>query len=141
MPRMDAPLYNTEILRLAANIPYAERLADPMGSSEKRSPICGSRVTVDVDLDPEGRVRAVGLLVRACALGQASSALMARQAIGKTAVELAAAREIPLATPRMGERLDLAAPHRGESWWRRVAEASQEATRGWPCRRAGQSAP
>lgn len=55
--------------------------------------------------------------------------------------ELAAAREIPLATPRMGERLDLAAPHRGESWWRRVAEASQEATRGWPCRRAGQSAP
>ena len=93
MPGMDAPLYNTEILRLAANIPYAERLADPMGSSEKRSPICGSRVTVDVDLDAEGRVRAVGLLVRACALGQASSALMARQAIGKTACELAAARD------------------------------------------------
>ena len=51
---MNAPLYNTEILRLAATIPYHERLVDPMGSAEKRSPVCGSRVTVDINVDDEG---------------------------------------------------------------------------------------
>lgn len=90
---MNAPLYNTEILRLAATIPYQDRLADPMGTSEKRSPICGSRVTVDVDLDADGRVGAVGMLVRACALGQASSSLLSADVIGKTPEELAAARD------------------------------------------------
>ena len=90
---MNAPLYNTEILRLAATIPYQERLDDPMGSSEKRSPICGSRVTVDVDTDAEGRVAKVGLLVRACALGQASSSLLGAAVIGKTPAEIAAARD------------------------------------------------
>jgi len=89
---MNAPLYNTDILRLAASIPHHERLADPMGSSEKRSPICGSRVTVDVDL-ADGRVAGIGLLVRACALGQASSSLFAAHAIGKTPAELVAARD------------------------------------------------
>ena len=90
---MEAPLYNTEILRLAASIPYQARLAQPMAWSEKRSPICGSRVTVDVDLGDDGRVAAIGLLVRACALGQASSSLLARHVIGKTPDELAAARD------------------------------------------------
>ena len=90
---MSDTLYNTEILRLAANIPYAERLADPQGTAEKRSPICGSRVTVDVALDADGRVAEVGMLVRACALGQASSALLAQHAVGQSADELAAARD------------------------------------------------
>jgi NifU-like protein involved in Fe-S cluster formation len=90
---MNAPLYNTEILRLAASIPHHERLAEPMASSEKRSPICGSRVAVDIVLDDEGRVAELGMLVRACALGQASSALMARHAIGRSPDELAAARD------------------------------------------------
>lgn len=90
---MTETLYNTEILRLAADMPYATRLPDPQGSSEKRSPICGSRVTVDVDLDAEGRVAAVGMLVRACALGQASSALLGRHVVGQSAAELAAARD------------------------------------------------
>lgn len=90
---MTAPLYNTEILRLAASIPYAERLPDPMGSAEKRSPICGSRVTVDVTVDEEGRVARLGMLVRACALGQASSSLLAAHAIGRTPGELATARD------------------------------------------------
>ena len=48
---MSAPLYNAEILRLAATIPHHARLTDPMASVEKRSAICGSRVTVDVALD------------------------------------------------------------------------------------------
>lgn len=103
MRLMDAPLYNNEILRLAASIPYHERLAAPMGTSEKRSPVCGSRVTVDVDLDEQGRVAGLGLLVRACALGQASSALMARHAIGKSPEELADARDA-LAAWLAGER-------------------------------------
>ncbi|MDF0488677.1 iron-sulfur cluster assembly scaffold protein [Sphingomonas sp. H39-1-10] len=90
---MTAPLYNTEILRLAATIPYQERLADPMASSEKRSPICGSRVTVDVNTDAQGRVSQVGMLVRACALGQASSSLLAANVIGRSPDELATARD------------------------------------------------
>ncbi|MFV0623549.1 iron-sulfur cluster assembly scaffold protein [Sphingomonas sp. ac-8] len=90
---MTAPLYNTEILRLAATIPHHERLDAPMASVEKRSPVCGSRVTVDLDLDAEGRVAQLGLLVRACALGQASSSLMAAHAIGRSPEELAAARD------------------------------------------------
>jgi NifU-like protein involved in Fe-S cluster formation len=90
---VSAPLYNGAILRLAASIPYQERLPDPMGSSEKRSPVCGSRVTVDIDLGADGRVRAVGMLVRACALGQASSALFAANAVGRTPAELAVARD------------------------------------------------
>lgn len=90
---MNAPLYNTEILRLAATIPHQQRLVEPMGSAEKRSPICGSRVTVDVNVDGTGRVSEVGLLVRACALGQASSSLMAAAVIGKSAAEIAVARD------------------------------------------------
>jgi NifU-like protein involved in Fe-S cluster formation len=89
---MNEPLYNTQILRLAASIPHHERLVDPMGSSEKRSPICGSRVTVDVNLTG-GCVSEVGMLVRACALGQASSSLLAANILGKTPAELAAARD------------------------------------------------
>ena len=89
---MNAPLYNTGILRLAASIPHHERLTGPMGTSEKRSPICGSRVTVDINLS-EGRVSEGGMLVRACALGQASSSLLAANVIGRTPSELAIARD------------------------------------------------
>ncbi|WP_343525210.1 iron-sulfur cluster assembly scaffold protein [Sphingomonas sp.] len=90
---MSAPLYNAEILRLTTAIPHDRRLSDPMASVERRSPICGSRVTVDVNLDADGRVAEVGMLVRACALGQASSALLANHVIGRTPDELAAARD------------------------------------------------
>lgn len=90
---MSAPLYNAEILRLAATIPHHERLPEPMATAERRSPICGSRVTVDVALDSEGRVGEVGLLVRACALGQASSSLLAANIVGRTPEELAEARD------------------------------------------------
>lgn len=93
MQRVTAPLYNTEILRLAATIPHQQRLKSPMASVERRSPVCGSRVTVDVNLDAEGRVSELGMLVRACALGQASSSLMAAHAIGRTPEELDAARD------------------------------------------------
>jgi NifU-like protein involved in Fe-S cluster formation len=90
---MNAPLYNTEILRLAASIPFHARIEAPMASVEKRSPVCGSRVTVDLDLDRDGRVVNLGMLVRACALGQASAALMGAEVRGRTADEIAAARD------------------------------------------------
>lgn len=105
---MNAPLYNTQILRLAASIPHHVRLDAPMASVEKRSPVCGSRVTVDVRVDGEGRVSEVGLLVRACALGQASASLMGAHVVGRSAAELATARD-ELAAWLAGERADVPA--------------------------------
>ena len=93
MRPMTAALYNTEILRLAAAIPHAARLDPAMASVEKRSPICGSRVTVDVNVDDGGRVTEAGMLVRACALGQASASLLGAELIGRDAAELAQARD------------------------------------------------
>ena len=85
-------LYNRDILRLAAAIPHLGRLEHPQASVERRSPVCGSRVIVDLVLDGQGRVAALGQEVKACALGQASAALMAWHAIGRSGAELAAAR-------------------------------------------------
>lgn len=90
---MNAPLYNAEILRLAASIPFDHRLSHPMGFSEKHSSVCGSRVSVDVNLNVDGKVGEIGMLVRACALGQASASLMASHAIGRSPDELAATRD------------------------------------------------
>lgn len=90
---MSAALYNQTILRLATEIPHQARLPDADATVERRSPVCGSRVTVDVRLDEAGRVAALGQEVRACALGQASAALMGGHAIGRDAGELAAARD------------------------------------------------
>src|SRR3546814_11197369 len=89
---MNAPLYNRDILRLAASIPYHRRLTDAQASVEKRSATCGSSVTVDVCLDNEGRVANLGLEVRACALGQASASLLAAHAMGNTVAEVIVAR-------------------------------------------------
>jgi NifU-like protein involved in Fe-S cluster formation len=96
-------LYSRDILRLAASIPHQARLDAPQGTAEKSSPVCGSRVTVDVVLDGEGRVAALGQQVTACALGQASAALFGANALGTTAAELAAARDA-LAAYLKGER-------------------------------------
>jgi NifU-like protein involved in Fe-S cluster formation len=85
-------LYNRDILRLAASIPHQSRLEAPQATVEKRSPICGSRVTVDIGLDDAGRVSSLGQDVKACALGQASASLMGAAALGRTPEELEAAR-------------------------------------------------
>ena len=90
---MSAALYNATILRLATSIPHHARLDGAQGTSERRSPVCGSRVTVDVALGPDGRVAAIGQEVRACALGQAAASLMGAHAIGRSPDELAAARD------------------------------------------------
>jgi NifU-like protein involved in Fe-S cluster formation len=102
---MSAALYNPTILRLAASIPHDVRLAEAHGSSEKRSPICGSRVTVDVMLDEQGRIATIGQEVRACALGQASASLMGAHAVGRSTDELDAARDA-LTAYLAGQRTD-----------------------------------
>ncbi|WP_324749898.1 iron-sulfur cluster assembly scaffold protein [Sphingomonas sp. LY54] len=102
---MTTALYNRDILRLAASIPHQRRLDHPQATAEKRSPVCGSRVAVDVVLDGEGRVAALGQEVKACALGQASAALMGAHAIGRDEGELAAARDA-LAAFLAGDRDD-----------------------------------
>ena len=93
MTAMSAALYNATILRLATSIPHQARLADAQATVERRSPVCGSRVTVDVRLGEDGRIAALGQEVRACALGQASAALMGGHAIGRSIDELAGARD------------------------------------------------
>jgi len=98
-------LYNTQILKLATSIPHHARLAHPAGTSERRSPICGSRVTVDVVLEDDGRIAQLGLEVRACALGQASASLMGAHAIGRSLSELEQARDA-LTAFLAGERDD-----------------------------------
>lgn len=90
---MSEPLYNTRILRLAAEIPHHRRLAGAPRTSRKVSPICGSRVTVDLDLGGDGRVSRYGQEVRACALGQASASLLGSRVVGMSAEEIAAARD------------------------------------------------
>jgi NifU-like protein involved in Fe-S cluster formation len=86
-------LYSRDILRLAASIPHLGRLPHAQASVEKSSPVCGSRVIVDVALDREGRVAAIGQEVKACALGQASAALMGQHALGAETAALAEARD------------------------------------------------
>lgn len=89
---MSDQLYNTRILRLAASIPHQERLTSPQASVVKVSPLCGSRITVDLDL-ADGRVSRFGQDVRACALGQAAAAIVGAQVIGQRPEDLSAARD------------------------------------------------
>jgi NifU-like protein involved in Fe-S cluster formation len=102
---MVSTLYSRDILRLAAAIPHLGRLEAAQGTAERTSPVCGSRIVVDVRVDGEGRVSELRQEVHACALGQASAALMAREAIGRTGGELAAARHA-LAGYLAGDRDD-----------------------------------
>ncbi len=113
---MSEALYTREILRLAADRPHAVRLTLPDGSAERRAPVCGSRVTVDVMLGADGRIADIGMLVHACALGQASAALLAEHAVGRSGAELSAARDALAAWLTDGgdvpdwPRLDVLAP-------------------------------
>jgi NifU-like protein involved in Fe-S cluster formation len=77
-----------DLLRLATSLADWPRLSEPQASAEKRSVVCGSRVVVDVVLDEGGRVAAFGQDVQACALGQASAALLARHIIGRSTQEI-----------------------------------------------------
>jgi NifU-like protein involved in Fe-S cluster formation len=85
-------IYNAKILELAGNIPRIGRLSVPDATARAHSRLCGSTVTVDVKM-ADGRVSDFAHDVKACALGQASSSIMARNVIGSTPEELRGLRE------------------------------------------------
>ncbi|MEO1494535.1 MAG: iron-sulfur cluster assembly scaffold protein [Pseudomonadota bacterium] len=85
-------LYSKRILALAAEIPHIGRLDAPGGSAMKRSPLCGSTVTIDVALE-DGRIAAFAQDVKACALGQSSASVLGSNVIGRTRDEIQTARD------------------------------------------------
>jgi NifU-like protein involved in Fe-S cluster formation len=85
-------VYNKKILALAADIPRLQRLSEPDASAVAHSRLCGSKVMVDLKMDGD-RVADFGHDVKACALGQASSSVMARNIVGSTAAELRELRD------------------------------------------------
>jgi len=86
-------LYSARILKLAANMPRAGRLAAPQGSAERVAKLCGSRIIVDVTLDEAGRIADFAQDVQACALGQAAAAVLGESVIGADVDEIEAARD------------------------------------------------
>ena len=85
-------VYNRRILELAADIPRSGRLPHPDASATAHSKLCGSTVTVDLAMEAD-RITDFAHDVRACALGQASSSIMARNVVGSNAAELRAVRD------------------------------------------------
>lgn len=85
-------IYNQRILELAGNIPRLGRLPRPDATASAYSKLCGSTITVDVNLR-DGKVADYAHELKACALGQASASIMARNIVGSTPQELREARE------------------------------------------------
>jgi NifU-like protein involved in Fe-S cluster formation len=86
-------VYNSRILELAGNIPRLGRLENPDATATAHSKLCGSTVTVDLKMEGD-TVTDFSHQVKACALGQASSSIMARNVIGAKADELRGLREM-----------------------------------------------
>ena len=85
-------VYNTRILELAGNIPRIGRLPHPDATASAYSKLCGSTITVDLNMQ-DGKVSDYAHELKACALGQASASIMARNVVGSTPAELREARE------------------------------------------------
>ena len=85
-------LYSGRILALAADMPRTDRLDAPDATVKKRSPLCGSTVTVDVKLT-DGVISDYGQDVKACALGQAAASVVGANVIGQSRGDIEAARE------------------------------------------------
>ena len=85
-------LYSTRILALAADMPHVGRLAEPGASAMRRSPLCGSKVTVDVTLH-NGWIVEFAQDVKACALGQAAASIAGQNMIGSTPAQVEDARD------------------------------------------------
>jgi NifU-like protein involved in Fe-S cluster formation len=85
-------LYSAKLLTLAANMPRAGRLTAPDGSAERVAKLCGSKVIVDVAMDGE-QVADFAQDVKACALGQASAAVLGTQVVGASLAEIEMARD------------------------------------------------
>ena len=102
---MSRPLYTTDILRLAASLHEERELDREDGRAEVRSPTCGSRISIAVELDDDRRIRMISQKVHACAFGQASAALMEQGAVGRSFEEVCAAA-VGLSAWLAGERED-----------------------------------
>jgi NifU-like protein involved in Fe-S cluster formation len=85
-------IYNRKILGFAADIPRLQRLSAPDATAVAHSRLCGSKVTVDIKME-NGVVSDFGHEVKACALGQASSSIMARHVVGSSPEELRSVRD------------------------------------------------
>ncbi len=85
-------LYSERILALAAEMPRTERLPAPTATARKRSPLCGSTVTVDIVLDGP-RIVDYGQDVKACALGQAAASVVGQSVVGLTESEVRKGRD------------------------------------------------
>jgi len=85
-------LYSKRILALTAEIPHAGKLEAPQARVKKRSPLCGSTVTVDL-VEQDGRIVDFAQNVKACALGQASAAILGAHVMGQDRATIATARE------------------------------------------------
>ena len=94
-------VYNAKILGFAGNITRTGRLERPDATATAHSKLCGSTVTVDLAVR-DGTIVDFAHIVKACALGQASSAIMAREAVGSTTEELRALRQTMLGMLKEG---------------------------------------
>ena len=87
-------LYHNRVLELAADIPNVGHLANPHGSATKLARICGWTVRVDIRLSEDGEhIEAIAVEPKACALGQAATAILSEHAVGATYAELVQARD------------------------------------------------
>ena len=117
-----ADLYHNRVLELAADIPHVGRLDDAHGSATKLSRICGSTVRVDIKLAEDGEtVSEIAVDPKACALGQAATAILAANAIGATYDELVEARDQLRAMLKEG-----GPPPRGRFWELRHLEGVRD---------------
>ena len=85
-------LYRREILRLATSLPHSDFLETPQGSATCRAPVCGSEVTVDV-VTSGNIINGIAIRAKACALGQASAAVLRSKAIGQNAAQISKVRD------------------------------------------------
>ena len=85
-------LYSNRILALASDLPHVGRLANPHASSKRRAPLCGSMVTIDIAME-NGVITEYAQDVKACALGQASAAILGENIIGCSIVQVRTARD------------------------------------------------
>ena len=90
---MSGSLYSMDVLRRAASVADFPPLSDADVAEERRSATCGSRVAVTLQLDEAGRVAAIGVDAKACALGQAAAAILAAEATGADLATIEAVSE------------------------------------------------
>ena len=113
-------LYHPRILELAADIPNLGRLDAPDGAATKVSRVCGSVVTVELNVK-NGVVSAIAVHPKACALGQAATGVLAMNAIGAAPAEIRAARDGLRAMLKEG-----ATPPAGRFWELRHLEGVRD---------------